>query len=206
MPIRRQRRFLLKPVQTLGTIDTILTVAPPPQRHCHQPVMTPTQPAAQPPDAQPDATAIAALIDPLRDQPGALLPMLHALQQAFGYVPEAALPLLALACNRSHAEVHGVISYYHFFRSAPAGRHVVQLCRAESCQACGGDALLAQAEALLGCRLHETRADAAVTLEPVYCLGLCAASPAMRIDDQLHARLTPERLSALLSPLQEQRA
>ena len=135
-------------------------------------------------------------------KPGALLPLLHALQHELGHIPDAAVEPLARALNLSRAEVHGVITYYHHFRRTPPGRHVVQVCRAESCQACGGEALLAQAEKLLGCKLHETRADGAVTLEPVYCLGLCASSPAIQIDDQLHARLTSEKLAGLLATLE----
>ena len=105
------------------------------------------------------------------------------------------------ALNLSRAEVHGVVTYYHHFRRTPAGRHVVQVCRAEACQACGADELLAQAERIFGCRAHETRSDGAVTLEPVYCLGLCASSPALRIDERLHARVTPDQLDTLLAPL-----
>jgi formate dehydrogenase subunit gamma len=133
--------------------------------------------------------------------PGGLLPALHAAQDALGHVPDAAVPVLAEAFNLSRAEVHGVLSYYHHFRREPAGRHVVEVCRAEACQACGADELLAQAESLLGCERHHTRADAAVTLLPVYCLGLCASSPALRIDDRLHARVTAEGLKALLAPI-----
>ena len=125
-----------------------------------------------------------------KGQPGALLPVLHDIQDALGYVPDEAVPLVAKALNLSRAEVHGVLTYYHTFRRSPAGRQVVQLCRAEACQACGADALLARAEELLGCKLHETRADGAVTLEPVYCLGLCAAAPAMQVNGRLHARVT----------------
>ncbi len=140
-----------------------------------------------------------------RDMPGGLLPALHAVQDALGHVPDEAVPVLAEVMNRSRAEVHGVITYYHHFRRAPAGRHVVQVCRAEACQACGGEALLAHAEKRLGCASHETRADGAYTLEPVYCLGLCASSPAVQIDGQLHARVSPERLDALVDALEARR-
>jgi formate dehydrogenase subunit gamma len=135
------------------------------------------------------------------DTPGGLLPALHAVQDALGHVPDAAVPVLAEAFNLSRAEVHGVVTYYHHFRREPAGRHVVEVCRAEACQACGAEDLLAQAESLLGCESHHTRADGAVTLLPVYCLGLCASSPALRIDDRLHARVSAERLQALLAPI-----
>lgn len=133
------------------------------------------------------------------DVPGGLLPALHAVQRALGCVPDAAVPILAEAVNRSRAEVHGVITYYQHFRRTPPGRVVVQVCRAEACQACGAEALMAHAEQRLGCRSHETRADGAVTLEPVYCLGLCASSPAVQVGDALHARVTPRRLDELLA-------
>lgn len=134
-----------------------------------------------------------------RDVPGGLLPALHAVQDALGHVPDEAVPVLAQALNRSRAEVHGVITYYHHFRRTPPGRTVVQVCRAEACQACGAEELLAHAEHRLGCLRHETRADGAVSLEPVYCLGLCASSPAVQVDGRLHARVTPGKLDALLA-------
>ena len=145
-------------------------------------------------------------LDPLirqhQDQPGGLLPLLHAVQDAFGHVPPEAVGPIASALNLSRAEVHGVITYYHFFRSSPPGRHVVQVCQAEACRACGSGALMDQVQQLLGIQAHQTRADGAVTLEPVYCLGLCASSPAIQIDDRLHARVTPERLKTLLASLE----
>jgi formate dehydrogenase subunit gamma len=153
----------------------------------------------------PTSVAQAAVQRALRahaQHPGALLPVLHAVQAELGHVPADAVPAIAQGLNLSRAEVHGVVTYYHFFRSAPPGRHVVQVCRAEACQACGGEALLAHAERKLGCAPHTTRADGAVTLEPVYCLGLCASSPAIQIDDKLHARMTPQRLGSLLAALE----
>jgi formate dehydrogenase subunit gamma len=147
----------------------------------------------------PDPAQLDALIAAHRDTPGALLPLLHAVQHAWGHVPDAAVPPIARALNLSRAEVHGVLTYYHHFRRQPPGRTVVQVCRAEACQACGAEALLAHAEQALGCSRHTTRADGAVTLEPVYCLGLCAQSPAVQIDGRLHARMTPQRLDALLA-------
>ncbi len=144
---------------------------------------------------------VQALVEQHRDRPGALLPLLHAVQEALGHVPPDAVAVIAKGLNLSRAEVHGVITYYHFFRQAPAGRHVVQVCRAEACQACGGEALLAHAEQVLGCKVHQTRADGAVTLEAVYCLGLCASSPAIQIDDRLHARMTPAKLDRLTAAL-----
>jgi formate dehydrogenase subunit gamma len=113
------------------------------------------------------------IISQHRGMDGPLLPILHALQDEFGYVDEAAEPLLAAALNRSRAEIHGVVTFYHDFRHAPAGRHVLKLCRAEACQAAGADALTARAEARLGIAMGTTAADGSVTLEPVYCLGLC---------------------------------
>ena len=137
-----------------------------------------------------------------REMPGGLLPALHAVQEALGHVPDEAVPELARALNLSRAEVHGVVTYYHHFRRTPPGRHVVQICRAEACQACGGEELLAHAERALGCKAHETSADGVVTLEPVYCLGLCASSPAVQIGDKLHARVTPQKLDRLLASLE----
>lgn len=148
---------------------------------------------------------IESIADAHRDVPGGLLPALHAVQDALGHVPQAAVPILARALNRSRAEVHGVITYYHHFRTAPPGRAVVQICSAEACLACGAQALMDQAQRRLGCAPGRTRADGAVTLEAVYCLGLCAASPAVQIDQSLHARVTPEQLDRLLADLEPAR-
>ena len=137
-----------------------------------------------------------------REQPGGLLPLLHAVQDAFGYVPAEAVEPMAKGLNLSRAEVHGVISYYHHFRQSPPGRTVVQVCRAESCKACGADALMAEVEQRLGLKSHETRADGAVSLEPVYCLGLCALSPAMQVNERVFARVTSDRLAAVLSTVE----
>ncbi|MGM9515381.1 formate dehydrogenase subunit gamma [Roseateles sp. DB2] len=142
--------------------------------------------------------SLAAVLTAHPPAPGALLPLLHALQDALGHVPPEAVPVIAEHLNLSRAEVHGVISYYHFFRQQPPGRTVLQVCRAEACQSRGAQALLAHAEARLGCTAHSTRADGAVTLEPVYCLGLCASSPALMLNDRLHARMNAARLDALL--------
>ncbi len=142
------------------------------------------------------------LIQQHREQRGGLLPLLHAVQDAFGYVPAEAVEPMAKGLNLSRAEVHGVISYYHHFRQSPPGRAVVQVCRAESCKACGADALMAEVEQRLGVKAHETRADGAVSLEPVYCLGLCAQSPAMQVNDRVFARVTADRLPAVLSAVE----
>jgi formate dehydrogenase subunit gamma len=137
------------------------------------------------------------------DREGPLLPILHALQEEFGYIDEAAEPLIAEALNITRAEVHGVITFYHDFRREPAGRHVLKLCRAEACQAAGGDPLASHAEARLGLTLGETAADGSVTLEPVYCLGLCAIAPSAMLDDRIVGRLDRERLDGLLAEAQQ---
>ncbi len=127
------------------------------------------------------------------------MPLLHAVQDALGHIPPGAVEPIAIGFNLSRAEVHGVVTYYHHFRSTPPGRTVVQVCKAESCKACWADALMAEVEQRLGVKAHETRADGAVSLEPVYCLGLCAQSPAMQVNDRLFARVTSERLTSLLA-------
>ena len=132
-------------------------------------------------------------------EPGALLPILHEVQDALGFIPSTLVPEIALAMNLSRAEVHGVVTYYHHFRDHAPGRHVVQICRAEACQSMGANALMAHAEQRLGCKQHATSADGAFTLEPVYCLGLCASSPAMMWGDELYARMTPQRFDALMA-------
>jgi formate dehydrogenase subunit gamma len=134
-----------------------------------------------------------------RDLEGPLLPILHAIQDAFGCVPEQAVPVIAQALNLSRAEVHGVVTFYHDFRRQPAGRHVLKLCRAEACQAAGGDVLAAHAEQRLGVGFGSTTADGRVTLEPVYCLGLCSVSPSAMIDGRIVARLDETKLDALLA-------
>ena len=146
-----------------------------------------------------DLGAVRAIAAEYRQVPGGLLPALHAVQDALGHVPDEAVPVLAQSFNLSRAEVHGVLTYYHHFLREAPGRQIVQVCRAEACQACGADELLARAETLLGCKSGETRGDGAVTLQPVYCLGLCASSPAMQIGDKLHAAVTPARLPRLLA-------
>ena len=133
------------------------------------------------------------------DREGPLLPILHALLQEFGYIDAAAEPLIAEALNITRAEVHGVITFYHDFRREPAGRHVLKLCRAEACQSAGGDALAVRAQARLGLRMGSTAADGSVTLEPVYCLGLCATAPSAMLDGRVVGRLDETRLEALLA-------
>ena len=130
---------------------------------------------------------------------GALLPILHALQDAYGHIPQSATPLIANALNISKAEVHGVISFYHDFREIPAGRHVVKICRAEACQAAGGNALAEAMLAQLGVEWHGTTSNGAVTVEPVYCLGLCACGPAAMVDGKVLGRADETRLANLLA-------
>ena len=148
------------------------------------------------------AARVEALARPHTAERGGLLPALHAVQGALGWVADGDVAVLAEAFNLSRAEVHGVVTYYHHFRRQPPGQRVIQLCRAEACLACGGDELAAAAERQLRCAPGQTRGDGAVTLEDVYCLGLCATAPALAIDGRLHGRVTPERLQALLSALE----
>jgi formate dehydrogenase subunit gamma len=148
-----------------------------------------------------DTEAVRTIAAAHRHEPGGLLPALHAIQDAFGHVPPSSVPAIAAEFNLSRAEVHGVITYYHHFRSEPPARHVMQICRAEACQAMGADALVAHAEQRLGCSMHGRSADGRITLEPVYCLGLCASSPSLSVDDEVHARITPQRFDELLAEL-----
>ena len=131
---------------------------------------------------------IAEILDAHQGLEGPLLPILHAIQEAFGFVPDSAVPQIAKALMLSKAEVHGVISFYHDFRSAPAGRHVLKLCRAEACQTMGADAVADRIKKALGIDWHETTSDGRVTLEPVFCLGLCACGPAAMVDGRLVGR------------------
>jgi formate dehydrogenase subunit gamma len=145
------------------------------------------------------AELTAQIIAEHRDLEGPLLPILHSMQETFGYVDKAAEPIIAEALNISRAEVHGVVTFYHDFRAEPAGRHVLKLCRAEACQAAGGDALAARAEARLGVGFGHTSADGRVTLESVYCLGLCSVSPSAMIDGRIVGRLDEKKLDTLIA-------
>ncbi len=129
---------------------------------------------------------------------GALLPIFHGLQDAFGYVPEQAIPLIAESLNLSRAEVHGIVTFYHDFRRQPPGKHVVKLCRAEACQSMGGDALAAALQEHLNIGWGETTPNGMVTLEPVFCLGLCACAPAAMVDGKVMGRLDETRLIAAI--------
>ena len=139
----------------------------------------------------------------LKDKPGALLPILHAIQDALGYVPAKSVPAIAKVLNLSRAEVHGVISFYHYFRDTPPGKHTIHLCRAESCQAMGGKQLEDHVKTRLGIDFHETTADGKFTLEPVYCLGNCACSPAMQIDEEIYGRVSANSFDAAINETEE---
>jgi formate dehydrogenase subunit gamma len=142
----------------------------------------------------PYSARLDAILAAHRTVEGALLPILHDVQAAFGFVPQEVLPDIARALNISRAEVHGVVSFYHDFRDEPAGRHVVKLCRAEACQAVGGVALADGVRAATACDWHETRNG--VTVEPVFCLGLCACAPAAMVDGTLIGRATVDAVMA----------
>lgn len=146
----------------------------------------------------PTADEIRDVVTPLIALEGPLLPMLHAIQAEWGHVPQAAVPVLADVLNLGRAEVHGVISFYHDFRDHPAGRHILKICRAEACQSMGGAAMAAGVLDRLGVDWHGTTADGAVTVEPVYCLGLCACGPAAMLDGQLMGRVDGDRLVTAL--------
>ncbi|WP_186388217.1 formate dehydrogenase subunit gamma [Stappia sp. TSB10P1A] len=139
-----------------------------------------------------------AVVEDLAQLEGPLLPILHEVQKEFGCVPDEALRTIAEALNLSRAEVHGVASFYHDFRKEPAGRHVLKICRAEACQSMGGDGLADGVRAALGIDWHETTPDGRVTLEPVYCLGLCSCAPAAMLDGELHGRLDETAMRELV--------
>ncbi len=144
---------------------------------------------------------VREILEDHRTTEGALLPILHDVQAAFGYIPEDALPVIAEALTISRAEAYGVMTFYHDFRERPAGRHVLKLCRAEACQAVGAEGIAAHACEKLGLDWHETGADGRVTLEPVFCLGLCASGPAAMVDGKLVARLDREKLDKIIEGL-----
>lgn len=159
-----------------------------------------------PEDANPSAVVdngtISSIVSRLKQQPGALLPILHAVQDELGFVPAGAVPIIADGLNLSRAEVHGVLSFYHYFRETPPGRHTIHLCRAEACQSMNQRDLEAHAKTRLGADFHHTTSDGAFTLEPVYCLGNCACSPAMMVDGELYGRVTPDRFDEIVGEWQ----
>lgn len=145
--------------------------------------------------------AVSAIVAELKQQDGALLPILHRVQETLGHVPDSVIPLIASGLNLSQAEVYGVISFYHDFRRTPPGRHVVRICQAESCQAMGSVALTEHIKSSLDVDFSKTTGDGVVTLEPVYCLGNCACSPALMVDDALYGRMSASRFDALVQTM-----
>jgi formate dehydrogenase subunit gamma len=148
-------------------------------------------------DAQRDVT-IRRLAETKAAEPGALLPILHAIQDELGHVPETAVGIVADVLNLSRAEVHGVVTFYHFFRTHPAGKHTLYLCRAEACQSMGARQLEQYVKEKLSVDFHETTSDGRFSLEPVYCLGNCACSPAVMVDETVYGRVTPQRIDEIV--------
>ncbi|MEQ1484310.1 formate dehydrogenase subunit gamma [Methyloglobulus sp.] len=144
---------------------------------------------------------VQAIIASLKDKPGALLPILHGIQDELGYVPAETVPAIADALNLSRAEVHGCISFYHYFRDTPPGKTTIHLCRAESCQAMGAKDLENHVKNRLGIDYHETTKDGVFSLEPVYCLGLCACSPSMQIGNEVYGRVSAESFDSTIEAL-----
>jgi formate dehydrogenase subunit gamma len=149
------------------------------------------------PPAQTDT--VRRIAADLKSRPGPLIEILHAIQASLGYVPEGAIPVVAEELNLSRAEVHGVVTFYHYFRRTPPGKHVVSLCQAEACQSMGAEGLTEHVKRKLGVDFHETTADGRFSLEPVYCLGNCACSPAAMVDGRLYGRLDAERFDAMIA-------
>jgi len=150
------------------------------------------------PAVEPEGPAIKDIATAGAKRDGALLPILHEIQDRFGYVPESAVAIVADVLNLSRAEVHGVLTFYHLFRRTPPGRRTLYLCRAEACQAMGARRLEAHVKTALGIDFHETTADGRISLEPIYCLGNCACAPAVMIGETVHGRVSAESLDALL--------
>ncbi|WP_432474480.1 formate dehydrogenase subunit gamma [Amphritea sp. HPY] len=148
---------------------------------------------------------VTEVITGLQDKPGALLPILHGIQDRLGYIPAEAVTMIAEALNQSNAEIHGVISFYHQFRTTAPGKHTVQICRAEACQSMGSRQLEAHAKETLGVDFHQTTEDRTVSLEAVYCLGNCACAPSVRVNDDIVGRVTPEKFDQLVEQLKSQK-
>jgi formate dehydrogenase subunit gamma len=154
--------------------------------------------------ATPDQlVAVDAAISRFSDTRGACLEILHAIQEDVGFVPHEAIDRIADALNLSKADVHGVVTYYHDFRTSPPGCHILKVCRAESCQAMGSDHLESHLKQAHGAGLGENSQDGELTVEPVYCLGNCALSPAIQLDGKVHGRVSPDRLDALIAKAKE---
>jgi len=145
---------------------------------------------------------VESAIESHRGKIGALLPVLHSIQDKLGHIPPESIPMIGRAMNLSRAEVHGVMSFYHDFRNEPAGEHILHLCRAEACQAMGSRELEDHVKERLGIDYGETTSDGLFTLEPVYCLGNCACSPSLRVNDDLHARVTAEKFDELIEVME----
>lgn len=154
-----------------------------------------------PTEVEERSNTVAAIVSQLKHKPGALLPILHAVQAALGFIPPASLPAIAQGLNLSRAEVHGVVSFYHHFLTSPPGRHTLQICRAESCQAMGSRELEAYAKDSLKIDYQQTTADGEITLLPVYCLGNCACSPSIRVGNEIHGRVDAKKLESIVSDL-----
>lgn len=144
------------------------------------------------------------IVSALKHKPGALLPILHGIQGKLGYIPVEAIALIAEALNQTQAEIHGVISFYHQFRTTAPGAHQIEICRAEACQAVGSRQLEAHAKSVLGVDFHQTTADKEITLEEVYCLGNCACAPSVRVGDRVHGRMNPEKFDRLVDDMKTQ--
>lgn len=148
-------------------------------------------------------TKIETYIEVHKATPGGLLPLLHAIQDDLGFIPEESYSSISEALNLSVAEVHGVVSFYHHFRTSEPGRHILQVCRAESCQAMGCSSLELHLKSTLGVDYHQTTADGAITLEPVYCLGNCALSPAVMLDDEIYGRVSATQIDQIVASAKE---
>ncbi len=146
---------------------------------------------------------VQTIISALQDKPGALVPILHAIQDKLGYIPTDSVPAIAKALNLSRAEVHGVISFYHYFRDTAPGKQTIHVCRAESCQAVGGKHLENHIKESLGIDYHETTQDGKFSLEPVYCLGNCACSPAIQIGHEVYGRVSPDNFDSIINETEE---
>jgi formate dehydrogenase subunit gamma len=164
--------------------------------------------SSEAPPAAPTPAEVAALAVCARhgNKPDELLEIFHELQHQLGYVPEATLPIIAKALNRSRAEIYGVLTFYHEFRRHPAGKHVVKICRAEACQSMGTEALCDHAERSLGTKLGGTTADGVVTIEQVFCLGNCALSPAIMVGEKLYGKVDPKRFDEIIGSLEKEAA
>ncbi|QEY58892.1 formate dehydrogenase subunit gamma [Pseudomonas sp. C27(2019)] len=165
----------------------------------HKPDKAKHSPAVQAGDWSPDM--IRRQVVALKHKPGALLPILHAIQDRVGYIPKDAVPIIAEALQQTRADVHGVISFYHHFRTQPPGSHIVEVCRAEACQARGGRALERHIQNKLGVDYHQTSSDREFTLAPVFCLGNCACGPSIRVDNAVYGRMSPEKFDQLTDTL-----